>query len=44
MSKNEEKNYSFRVVIEALPNTLFRVDLDNDNIVFILFIGKNENE
>lgn len=40
MSKNEEKNIVSGVVIEALPNTLFRVDLDNDNIVLSYLSGK----
>ncbi|NCU28108.1 MAG: translation initiation factor IF-1 [Candidatus Moranbacteria bacterium] len=40
MSKNEEKNIVSGVVIEALPNTLFRVDLGNDNIVLSYLSGK----
>lgn len=40
MNQNEEKNIVRGTVIEALPNTLFRVSFGDDKIVLSYLSGK----
>lgn len=40
MNQKDNKNTALGTVIEALPNTLFRVDLGEDNIVLSYLSGK----
>lgn len=40
MSQNEENNTISGVVIEALPNTLFRVETNDGNVMISYLSGK----
>ena len=40
MNQNDEKNIVLGTVTEALPNTLFRVDIGNDQIIIAYLSGK----
>ena len=40
MIKKDENNIALGTVIEALPNTLFRVDLGNDKTVLSYLSGR----
>lgn len=40
MNNKDDKNIVSGIVIEALPNTLFRVDTGNDKIVLSYLAGK----
>lgn len=40
MIKKDENNITLGTVIEALPNTLFRVDLGNDKTVLSYLSGR----
>lgn len=40
MNQKDDKNTVFGIVTEALPNTLFRVDIGNDKIIIAYLAGK----
>ena len=40
MNKKDDTNTVIGTVVEALPNTLFRVDLGNDKIIISYLAGK----
>lgn len=40
MNQKDDKNTVMGVVTEALPNTLFRVDIGNDTIIIAYLAGK----
>jgi len=40
MNQKDDKNIATGTVVEALPNTLFRVDLGGDKIVLSYLSGK----
>jgi translation initiation factor IF-1 len=40
MNQRDDKNTAIGIVTEALPNTLFRVDLGDDKIIICYLSGK----
>ena len=40
MNQNDEKNIVLGIVTEALPNTLFRVDIGSEKIIIAYLSGK----
>lgn len=40
MNQKDEKNIVIGIITEALPNTLFRVDIGNDKIIIAYLSGK----
>lgn len=40
MNQKDDKNVVVGIVTEALPNTLFRVDIGNDKIILSYLSGK----
>jgi translation initiation factor IF-1 len=40
MNQKDINNIAMGIVLEALPNTLFRVDLGNDNVIISYLSGK----
>jgi translation initiation factor IF-1 len=40
MIQKDDKNIVIGIVTEALPNTLFRVDIGNDKIIIAYLAGK----
>jgi translation initiation factor IF-1 len=40
MNQKDDKNVVIGTVTEALPNTLFRVDVGNDKIIIAYLAGK----
>lgn len=40
MNQKDDKNVVVGIVTEALPNTLFRVDIGNDTIILSYLSGK----
>lgn len=40
MNETENKNIVSGIVVEALPNTLFRVDIGNNKIILSYLAGK----
>ena len=40
MNQNNKENTAIGTVIEALPNTLFRVDLGEDKVILCYLSGK----
>ncbi len=40
MNQKDDKNIAIGIVTEALPNTLFRVDIGNSKIIIAYLAGK----